>query len=155
MKNKMIRGLVVAGMVSMMLTACGSKETLGTADTEVTKTTDEQEENTVPESAMETVEENVIKVDVETENETTTATQVEVLADVSREEKIDIIIDEIKKRTAVEAYELKIIEDTNPDIFDSKFGGLPYWDMSMEYPVDANQEKMMLLAQINFSKANL
>lgn len=95
MKNKMIRGLVVAGMVSMMLTACGSKETLGTADTEVTKTTDEQEENTVPESAMETVEENVTKVDVETENETTTATQVEVLADVSREEKIDIIIDEI------------------------------------------------------------
>ena len=155
MKNKMVRGLVVAGMVSMMLTACGSKETLGTADTEVTKTTDEQEENTVPESAMETVEENVTKVDVETENETTTATQVEVLADVSREEKIDIIIDEIKKRTAVEAYELKIIEDTNPDIFDSKFGGLPYWDMSMEYPVDANQEKMMLLAQINFSKANL
>lgn len=26
MKNKMVRGLVVAGMVSMMLTACGSKE---------------------------------------------------------------------------------------------------------------------------------
>ena len=31
MKNKMIRGQVVAGMESMMLTACGSKETLGTA----------------------------------------------------------------------------------------------------------------------------
>ena len=26
MKNKMIRGLVVAGMVSMMLTACGSNK---------------------------------------------------------------------------------------------------------------------------------
>ena len=105
MKNKMVKGLVVAGMVSMMLTACGSKETLGTADTEVTKTMDAQEENAVADSEMETVEENTIKVDGETENETTVATQVEVSADISREEKIDIIIDEIKKRTAVEAYE--------------------------------------------------
>lgn len=35
MKNKMVRGLVVAGMVSMMLTACGSKE-----QADVVQTTD-------------------------------------------------------------------------------------------------------------------
>lgn len=35
MKNKMVRGLVVAGMISMMLTACGSKE-----QADVVQTTD-------------------------------------------------------------------------------------------------------------------
>ena len=66
-------------------------------------------------------------------------------------EKVKRIVAEIKKKTAMKAYKLSIEKDSKPDIFDSKFGGLPYWDMSMEYPVDANQEKMMLLAQINFS----
>ena len=153
MKNKVISGLMITGIMCLMLSACGSKETLETADTEATKTIDTQEENTEAESVMDIAEENVTKEEEETE--TTDTTQVEAFADVSREEKIDIIIDEIKKRTAVESYEIKIVEDTNPDIFDSKFGGLPYWDMAMEYPVDKEQKKMMLLAQINFSEANL
>ena len=67
MKNKVISGLVIIGIACLMVTACGSKETLGTAATEVTKTTDAQEQNAVAESVMETVEENDIKVDAETE----------------------------------------------------------------------------------------
>ena len=39
------------------------------------------------------------------------------------------------------------------DIFDSKFGGMPYWNIDKEYPADENGNKLMLLAQINFDKA--
>jgi uncharacterized protein YwqG len=53
------------------------------------------------------------------------------------------------------AYKLAIVKDSEPSIFDSKFGGVPYWDMSEKYPTDSQGDKMMLLAQINFSKAGL
>ncbi len=33
----------------------------------------------------------------------------------------------------------------------SKFGGYPYWPKDMEYPVNSNGEKLILLAQINLS----
>lgn len=62
------------------------------------------------------------------------------------------ILDEIKRRTRKRAYALTIEKDRHPDLFDSKFGGLPYWDVSQPYPVDENGKKMMLLAQINFER---
>lgn len=65
------------------------------------------------------------------------------------------IVAEIKKKTAMKAYKLSIEKDSKPDIFDSKFGGVPYWDMGKEYPLDSKGKKMMLLAQINFTKAGL
>lgn len=70
-------------------------------------------------------------------------------------EKVKKIVARIKEITAKTAYKLTIIRDSEPDIFDSKFGGVPYWDMKKDYPVDAKGEKMMLLAQINFSDAAL
>ena len=70
-------------------------------------------------------------------------------------ENIKNIVAKIKERTAMTAYKLTIIRDSNPDIFDSKFGGVPYWDMNKEYPVDSQGKKMMLLAQINFTNAKL
>lgn len=70
-------------------------------------------------------------------------------------EKVKKIVSKIKENTAMTAYKLTIVKDSTPDIFESKFGGVPYWDMAKDYPVDSNGEKMMLLAQINFSKAGL
>ena len=70
-------------------------------------------------------------------------------------EKAKNIVARMKEITAMDAYQLTIIKDSQPDIFDSKFGGVPYWDMAKEYPVDCEGDKMMLLAQINFTKAAL
>lgn len=62
------------------------------------------------------------------------------------------VVEEVKKRTCQTAYSLVLNKDKEPDIFDSKFGGTPYWDMTKEYPVGSEGEKMLLLAQLNFDK---
>lgn len=67
-------------------------------------------------------------------------------------EKTKEIIEEIRKRTEKDAYALTLNKERQPGIFDSKFGGVPYWDKSKEYPVDGDGKKMMLLAQINFEQ---
>ena len=60
------------------------------------------------------------------------------------------ILDEIKRRTSTTAYQLEFDTESAPTIFDSKVGGLPYWDPAKTYPTDSNGKKMYLLAQINF-----
>ena len=70
------------------------------------------------------------------------------------EEQIDIFIEEVKLRTKQEVYCLLINKDKTPDIFDSKFGGLPYWDLTKDYPTDNNGNKLMLLAQINLDRVD-
>lgn len=70
-------------------------------------------------------------------------------------EQTKVVVEEIKKRTAMPAYSLVINKDKQPDIFDSKFGGLPYWDTNKEYPKDSKGNKLMLLAQINLDKADV
>lgn len=62
------------------------------------------------------------------------------------------VVEEVKKRTGQTAYSIVLNKDKEPDIFDSKFGGTPYWDMTKEYPVGSEGEKMLLLAQLNFDK---
>lgn len=62
------------------------------------------------------------------------------------------IANEIKKLTSTYMYSIKIDHDRRPSIFDSKFGGMPYWDLSMDYPASAKGEKLVLLAQINLDK---
>lgn len=69
--------------------------------------------------------------------------------------RIKKIVSGIKEKTAVTAYKLTVKVGSKPDIFSSKFGGVPYWDMTREYPMDENGNKMMLLAQVNFTKAAL
>lgn len=61
------------------------------------------------------------------------------------------VINEIKKRTLMKAFSLKIEPDIQPGICDSKFGGVPYWDMTKPYPTDHDGNKLMLLAQINLN----
>ena len=70
-------------------------------------------------------------------------------------EKLDALISEIKARTAQSAYRINMSDSEDISIFDSKFGGLPYWPNSMEYPLSKNGGKLVLLAQINFDKAKL
>ena len=62
------------------------------------------------------------------------------------------ILDEIKRRTSTTAYQLEFDTENAPTIFDSKVGGLPYWDPAKTYPTDSNGKKMYLLAQINFDQ---
>ena len=62
------------------------------------------------------------------------------------------LLDEIKRRTQTTAYVLAFDTESAPTIFDSKVGGLPYWDPAKTYPTDSNGKKMYLLAQINFDQ---
>lgn len=62
------------------------------------------------------------------------------------------IIQEIKQRTKTNAYSLEIEKGKSPGFLDSKFGGIPYWDMNKPYPKTSKGAPLMLLAQINFEK---
>ena len=62
------------------------------------------------------------------------------------------LLDEIKRRTQTTAYVLAFDSESTPTIFDSKVGGLPYWDPAKTYPTDSKGNKMHLLAQINFDR---
>lgn len=70
-------------------------------------------------------------------------------------EKVKKIIQAVKKKTAMQAYKIELIKGEKPTLFDSKFGGIPYWDRTKDYPLDEKNDKMMLLAQINFTKEAL
>lgn len=65
-------------------------------------------------------------------------------------DEIKPILEELKKRSSQEAFSLKINEARVPKLTDSKFGGVPYWDMKKSYPKDSEGNSLMLLAQINF-----
>lgn len=62
------------------------------------------------------------------------------------------VIGEVREKTKRSAYSLVLDKEKKPSIFDSKFGGLPYWDMGKEYPKGSDGKELMLLAQINFEK---
>lgn len=70
-------------------------------------------------------------------------------------DQVKKIAEKIKEETAMPAYSLVIDKERQPDIFDSKFGGMPYWDLKKEYPTDADGGKLMLLAQINLDRAEV
>lgn len=63
-------------------------------------------------------------------------------------------IAEIKNMTAKKAVNIKIAPNKAVNITDSKFGGVPYWDMGIDYPKDCEGKLLMLLAQINLDKLN-
>ena len=64
----------------------------------------------------------------------------------------ELIINKIKEKTMRKSIKINEEETSNLSIFDSKFGGFPYWDENMEYPTDKNGDALILLAQINFEK---
>lgn len=63
-------------------------------------------------------------------------------------------IDEIKRLSARQAVSIGINPEKSPQITDSKFGGVPYWDMNMDYPKTKDGSMLMLLAQINLDELN-
>lgn len=63
-------------------------------------------------------------------------------------------IEEIKRISARQAVNIKIDPEKKPQITDSKFGGIPYWDKKMEYPRAKDGSLLMLLAQINLDELN-
>ena len=66
--------------------------------------------------------------------------------------KARAIVEELKKRTAMDCYKLTIRPGVTPGLLDSKFGGFPYWDPALPYPTDPAGKKLVLLAQINFDQ---
>lgn len=67
----------------------------------------------------------------------------------------DKIIERIKEKTKRDMFKITAEENNNLSIFDSKFGGLPYWDVTKEYPTDSQGKKLIMIAQINFEKEHL
>ena len=68
------------------------------------------------------------------------------------DEQTKQILKELEKQTAQTAIKIKIKEADKLPLTSSKFGGVPYWDIKMPYPVDSQGNKMILLAQINFAE---
>ena len=73
------------------------------------------------------------------------------------EKTLSIEVEAKKLRFELEKFSLPIIKlkpelkDTET-IWTSKFGGKPYWPKKMKYPESDSGEKLILLAQINFSE---
>lgn len=63
-------------------------------------------------------------------------------------------IEELKRISAKQAVHIEINPQKKPKITDSKFGGVPYWDLSMKYPSAEDGSLLMLLAQINLDELN-
>lgn len=69
-------------------------------------------------------------------------------------EKLDHLFEYIKEKGARPVYRISLIKDSCA-LDDSKFGGYPLWPKDEVYPVSKKGEKLVLLAQINFSKEQL
>lgn len=65
---------------------------------------------------------------------------------------VESIVKKIKEKTMKKSIKINEEEAVNLSIFDSKFGGLPYWEESVEYPTDSDGNGLILLAQINFER---
>ena len=67
---------------------------------------------------------------------------------------IDKVMELYKKRTEKECYKIDIVDGV-PDILDNKIGGTPYIPVGEEYPMDKNNNPMILLVQINLENIEL
>jgi len=67
------------------------------------------------------------------------------------EEMLEKIFNDMKEKTTIDNYKIGY-KNESCDVFDSKIGGIPYWDTNKEYPKTKDGENLILLAQINFDK---
>lgn len=67
------------------------------------------------------------------------------------------IAEEITRRTTCEHYRIMLNEEREPSITGSKIGCKPYWPSTtaLDYPVDSQGNKMLMLMQINCAEARL
>ena len=68
---------------------------------------------------------------------------------------IEKIMNLYKERTAKDCYKIEIEEGVVPNILDDKIGGIPYLPAGEEYPLDKDNNPMILLIQINLSNIKL
>ena len=68
---------------------------------------------------------------------------------------IDKIMELYKERTKKECYRIEIEEGVTPSIMDDKIGGIPYLPVGEEYPLDKDNNPMILLIQINLANIQL
>ncbi len=68
---------------------------------------------------------------------------------------IEKIMEMYKETTAKECYRFEVEEGVEPEIMDDKIGGVPYFPIGEEYPMDKNNNPMILLLQINLENVQL
>lgn len=68
---------------------------------------------------------------------------------------IERIMELYREKTKKECYRIEIEEGVTPSIMDDKIGGIPYLPIGEEYPVDKNNNPMILLIQINLENIKL
>lgn len=76
----------------------------------------------------------------------------EDMNEIYTKEQLDAILEHLEKQTKKEAFRIVVNKKRKPELCDSKFGGVPYWDKKLQYPTDSDENKMILLAQINLSE---
>lgn len=76
----------------------------------------------------------------------------EEMEEIYTKEQLDTILKKLEEQTKKEAFRIVINKKRKPELYDSKFGGVPYWDKKLEYPTDSDGNKMILLAQINLNE---
>ena len=74
---------------------------------------------------------------------------------MAQNDKIKELAEELKRLSKTDYYQIKIIPNITPELFDSKIGGLPYWTPDKNYPTNSEGKKLILLAQINFDRENV
>ena len=65
---------------------------------------------------------------------------------------VKILLQELQKRTCQDSIKIQIEENRKPTLFESKLGGVPYWDRKRKYPTTSGGSSLMLLAQINLNE---
>lgn len=68
---------------------------------------------------------------------------------------IEKVMELYKERTKKECYRIEIEDGVTPGIMDDKIGGTPYLPIGEEYPLDKNNNPMILLLQINLENIKL
>ena len=70
-------------------------------------------------------------------------------------EELELKIDKVRavlKDSKLDTVRLKPINKKPRSVTSSKFGGNPYWPLTMDYPTDGTGQPLHLLAQLNFSE---
>ena len=63
-------------------------------------------------------------------------------------EELEMLLEAIRQKASREVIKIIPHHDTEPTLFSSKLGGLPYWNLNQPYPVSENDKKMVMLMQI-------
>ncbi len=67
----------------------------------------------------------------------------EEMEEIYTKEQLDTILKKLEEQTKKEAFRIVINKKRKPELYDSKFGGVPYWDKKLEYPTDSDGNKMI------------